>query len=107
MATVVSSSYNSLQISVKHNEKYADFLIAYTYEKSIDNGSTSFDATNPFDPRASRALSVFDVPQDLTVSYTVQLPFDKLTGDHAKKAHCRLGAVGYLDVREGRTRPTE
>ncbi len=80
MATVVSSSFNSLQVSLKHNEKYANFLVAYTYEKSIDNGSTSFDATNPFNPRASRALSVFDVPQDLTASYTVQLPFEKLTG---------------------------
>ena len=80
MITAVSSSFNSLQASLKHNEKYANFLVAYTYEKSIDNGSTSFDATNPFNPRASRALSVFDVPQDLTVSYTVQLPFEKWTG---------------------------
>jgi len=80
MATVVSSSFNSLQVSLKHNEKYANFLVAYTYEKSIDNGSTSFDATNPFNPRQSRALSVFDVPQDLTTSYTVQLPFEKWTG---------------------------
>ena len=80
MATVVSSSFNSLQVSLKHNEKYANFLVAYTYEKSIDNGSTSFDATNPFNPRQSRALSVFDVPQDLTASYTVELPFEKLTG---------------------------
>jgi Carboxypeptidase regulatory-like domain/TonB dependent receptor len=85
MATVVSSSFNSLQVSVKHTEKYANFLLAYTYEKSIDNGSTSFDATNPFNPRQSRALSVFDVPQDLTASYTIQLPFDKWTGDAPKR----------------------
>jgi hypothetical protein len=85
MITAVSSSFNSLQVSVKHTEKYANFLVAYTYEKSIDNGSSSFDATNPFNPRQSRALSVFDVPQDLTVSYTVQLPFDKLTGGRGKR----------------------
>ncbi len=85
MITAVSSSFNSLQVSVKHTEKYANFLVAYTYEKSIDNGSTSFDATNPLDPRQDRALSVFDVPQDLTVSYTVQMPFDKLTGGAAKR----------------------
>src|SRR5580658_2795753 len=85
MITAVSSSYNSLQVSVKHDDKYANFLVAYTYEKSIDNGSTSFDATNPFNPRASRALSVFDVPQDLTMSYTVQLPFNKLTGESFKR----------------------
>jgi Carboxypeptidase regulatory-like domain len=85
MITAVSSSFNSLQASLKHNDKYSEFLVAYTYEKSIDNGSTSFDATNPFSPGASRALSVFDVPQDLTVSYTVQLPFDRLTGGAAKR----------------------
>jgi hypothetical protein len=85
MITAVSSSFNSLQASLKHNDKYAEFLVAYTYEKSIDNGSTSFDATNPFNPSASRALSVFDVPQDLTVSYTLQLPFDRFTGGAAKK----------------------
>ncbi len=85
MITAVSSSFNSLQVSVKHAQKYANFLVAYTYEKSIDNGSTSFDATNPFNPRASRALSVFDVPQDLTVSYTVQLPFNKFAGGAPKR----------------------
>jgi hypothetical protein len=85
MITAVSSSFNSLQVSVKHNEKYSNFLVAYTYEKSIDNGSTSFDATNPFNPRSSRALSVFDVPQDLTVSYTIQLPFDRLGGGNLKR----------------------
>jgi hypothetical protein len=78
MITAVSSSFNSLQVSLKHTEKYANFLVAYTYEKSIDNGSSSFDATNPLDPRQDRALSVFDVPQDLTVSYTVEMPFDKI-----------------------------
>src|SRR5580693_2681264 len=85
MITAVSSSFNSLQASLKHAQKYANFLVAYTYEKSIDNGSTSFDATNPFNPRASRALSVFDVPQDLTISYTVQLPFDRFAGGAAKR----------------------
>jgi hypothetical protein len=85
MITSVSSSFNSLQASLKHNDKYAEFLVAYTYEKSLDNGSSSFDATNPFNPALSRALSVFDVPQDLTVSYTVQMPFDRLSGGAAKR----------------------
>ncbi|MBT9332671.1 TonB-dependent receptor [Paracidobacterium acidisoli] len=83
MKTAVSSSFNSLQISVEHNEKYANFLIGYTLEKSIDNGSTAFDATNPYNPALSRALSVFNVPQDLVASYTVQLPFNNLTGKGA------------------------
>jgi hypothetical protein len=84
MITAVSSSFHSLQVSLKHTEKFANCRVAETYETSIDNGSSSFDATNPLNPR-HRALSVFDVPQDLTASYTVQVPFEKLTGDAAKR----------------------
>jgi hypothetical protein len=101
MITAVSSSFNSLQLSLKHNEKYANFLVAYTYEKSIDNGSTSFDATNPLNPSQSRALSVFDVPQDLTVSYTVQLPFEKLTGGAAKRLTSGWALSGIATFAKG------
>jgi hypothetical protein len=101
MITAVSSSFNSLQVSVKHTEKYADFLIAYTYEKSIDNGSTSFDATNPLNPRQDRALSVFDVPQDLTVSYTVQMPFEKLTRSASKRLTAGWAVSGIMILAKG------
>jgi len=101
MITAVSSSFNSLQVSLKHNEKYANFLVAYTWEKSIDNGSTSFDATNPFSPSQSRALSIFDVPQDLTVSYTVQLPFEKLTGGAAKRLTAGWALSGITTFAKG------
>lgn len=87
MSTVASSSYNSLQASLQHQEKYADFLISYTYSKSMDNGSSVFDPTNVFNPSQSRALSSFDVPQNLEISYTVQLPFNNFVGkgDVAKR----------------------
>ena len=101
MKTAASSSFNSLQVSLKHNQKYANFLVAYTYEKSIDNGSTSFDATNAFNPRLSRALSIFDVPQDLTVSYTVQMPFDKLTGGAAKRLTAGWALSGIATFAKG------
>jgi Carboxypeptidase regulatory-like domain len=78
MKTMASSSYNSLQASLRYNQRYGNFLIAYTYAKSIDNGSGTLDATNPYQPGLSRALSLFDVPQDLTASYTINLPFDQL-----------------------------
>jgi hypothetical protein len=76
----VSSSYNALLASLQTTGKYGNFLIAYTFEKSMDNGSGAYDVTNPYSPGKSRALSVFDTPQDLTVSYTVLLPFDKGLG---------------------------
>ena len=78
MKTTASSSYNSLQASLRYNQRYGNFLIAYTYEKSMDNGSGTLDATNPYQPGLSRALSLYDVPQDLTGSYTINLPFDQL-----------------------------
>jgi hypothetical protein len=87
MKTAASSSFNSLQVSLQHTEKYVNFLMGYTFEKSLDNGSDSFDATNPFDPGSTRALSSFDVPHNLVASYTVQLPFDQYfgKGDIAKR----------------------
>ena len=87
MKTAVSSSFNSLQVTLEHTEKYLNFLIGYTFEKSLDNGSDSFDATNPLDPGQTRALSSFDVPHNLVASYTVQLPFDHFIGggDIAKR----------------------
>ena len=80
MKTAVSSSFNSLQVTLEHNEKYVNFLIGYTFEKSLDNGSDSFDATNPLNPGQTRALSSFNVPHNLVASYTVQLPFDHFIG---------------------------
>jgi hypothetical protein len=87
MKTAVSSSFNSLQVTLEHTEKYLNFLIGYTFEKSLDNGSDSFDATNPINPAQTRALSSFDVPHNLVASYTVQLPFDHFIGggDIAKR----------------------
>ena len=87
MKTAATSSYNSLQVTLEHTEKYGNFLIGYTFSKSLDNGSDSFDATNPYDPSSTRALSTFNVPHDLVASYTVQLPFDQFIGkgDIAKR----------------------
>ena len=81
METAAHSSFNSLQATVQHNDKYDTIMLGYTWEKSMDNGSGAFDATNPFHPEQSVGLSTFDVPQDFVASYTVNLPFDKLTGN--------------------------
>lgn len=80
MMSMANSSYNSLQASVQHNQKYAQLLVAYTWAKSIDNGSGALDATNPYNPHQSHALSIFDVPQVFVANYTVQLPIDRWVG---------------------------
>jgi hypothetical protein len=83
MKSMANSSYNSFQASLQHNDKYTQFMLAYTWSKSMDNGSGTLDATNPYNPRQSRALSIFDVPQIFVASYTVQLPLDRWSGNGA------------------------
>jgi len=80
MESIASSSYNSFQASLQHRDKYENFMIAYTWSKSIDNGSGALDATNPYNPVLTRGLSIFDVPQIFVASYTIQLPFNSLLG---------------------------
>jgi hypothetical protein len=76
MKTIGSSNYNSLQVTLQHSNKYADFLIGYTYGRAFDNSSAHNELTNVFNPDLSRGLSSFDVQHSFVASYTVPLPFD-------------------------------
>lgn len=76
MNTVGASSYNSLQASLQHRDKYAEFLLAYTFSRSFDNASSQSDLVNVLNPRLSWGLSAFDVTNNVVTSYTVPLPFD-------------------------------
>ena len=76
MRTSASSSYNSFQGTLQHTDKYADFLIGYTFGRSFDNSSSQQDLTNVINPALSRGLSNFDVTHNFVASYTVPLPFD-------------------------------
>ena len=81
MRTSASSSYNSFQTSLQHSTTRYEFLLAYTFARSFDNGSGQADNTNVFNPRLSRGLSSFDVTNNFVGSYNVQLPFDLFAGD--------------------------
>jgi hypothetical protein len=83
MISAATSSYNSLQASIKHTDKYGNLLISYTHAKALGNSSDDFDNTNPLDPGLSRGLSLANVPNDLTLSYTVKLPFELLAHNRA------------------------
>lgn len=74
-----NSSYNSLQVTLRHSGARYNFLIGYTYSKSIDQGSALGDTANPFNFKATRALSAWDLRHNLVASYEIQLPFEKLT----------------------------
>ena len=80
MRTSASSGYNSLQTSLQHNSRYAEFLLGYTFAKSIDNGSGASDVTNVLNPKLSRGLSNFDLTHNFVASYTLQLPFNNFIG---------------------------
>ena len=83
--TFANSNYNALEISLKHNSKRAAILASYTFSKAIDNASSwgpgigdAAEEVNPVNFRLSRGLASFDMRHNFVVSYSYELPFDKL-----------------------------
>ncbi len=83
-----SSTFHSLQISIRRNIGSSLFGINYVLSKSIDNGSVpengdlftglgSFNGQipNPFLPGAHRAVSDFDIRHNFNAHWVVDLPF--------------------------------
>ena len=77
-ATIGNSSYNALQITLRHTSKRLNVLAGYTYSKSEDESSNLGEEVNPINPRLSKALSAFDVKHNFVVSYSYQLPVEAL-----------------------------
>jgi hypothetical protein len=76
--TIGNSNYNALEINYRFSlGSRLTILAGYTYSKSIDDASNLGETVNPFNLRASRALSSWDIPQNFVVSYTYALPFDR------------------------------
>jgi hypothetical protein len=85
-----SSIYHSMQASLTH--RFSDGLYlqaAYTFAKSIDNGSCSsfqdelnglLDFGDQFNPRDNRGLSDFDRKHRLTISYNWEFPVRRWFG---------------------------
>jgi Carboxypeptidase regulatory-like domain len=76
--TIGNSSFNALELSVRHTSTPLELMIGYTFSKSIDNSSSLSEEVNPIDPRLSRAISAFDVHQNFVASYTYRLPLAAL-----------------------------
>jgi hypothetical protein len=79
-ATLANSNYNALQVSLEKRMGASRFLGAYTWSKSLDDASAYQDLINPFDARASKSLSAFDMAHNFVVSYSYDLPLQRLTG---------------------------
>jgi hypothetical protein len=77
--TMGNSNYNALQLTVNKQMGRFRFLGAYTYSKSLDDASAFGDLINPFNYKLSKALSLFDMTHNFVISYSYELPFDRLT----------------------------
>jgi hypothetical protein len=84
MATMANSNYNAFEATLRRTQGRLEFLLGYTWSKSLDNASGNGlglgDNINPIDPAITKALSAFNVPQNFVISYSYRIPFDKLGG---------------------------
>jgi hypothetical protein len=79
IGTIANSSYNALEVSVRHTSGRMTLLASYTYSKSLDNSSDlSAMQINPLNFEASKGLSSFDITNNFVFSYSCELPVDKL-----------------------------
>lgn len=77
--TIGNSDYNALEIGLRHSSGPLEFLVGYTYSKSIDQSSSLAEAVNPMNPSLSRAPSSFDMTHNFVASYRYQIPFERLS----------------------------
>jgi hypothetical protein len=72
--TIANAGYNALEAALNHRAHGLDLLAAYTYSKSIDQSSGLPEPVNPVNPSLSRALSAFDMRQNLVASFHYEIP---------------------------------
>jgi len=77
-SSVANSSYDALETTLRYQHDGSQFLLSYTYAKSIDQGSNLGEQLNPIDPRQSRAISAWDLKHAFVGSYTLALPVGTL-----------------------------
>jgi Carboxypeptidase regulatory-like domain len=83
--TIANSSYNAFEAMLeKRFSRGLQFQAAYTLSKSLDDGSTFEETLDPFNYRASRALSLFNSKQRFVVSYDWELPIRRYQGFRGK-----------------------
>ena len=79
--TVANSAYNSFQAMLEKRFSHGlQLQAAYTFSKSLDQASSFEETLNPFNPRLSRALSLFNSAQRFVINYYWELPIPKHNG---------------------------
>jgi hypothetical protein len=80
---VGNTNFNALEITLKQRTSHGlDFMVNYTYSKTIDDLGTFRVGDNP---RLDRSLSTADQPQNLAATAVYMLPFGRghIGGDNA------------------------
>src|SRR5262249_1566363 len=90
--SIGKSNYNSLQLSLRQKISRLEFLVGYTYSKSLDNGSGYGEQINFVRPN-EMSLSSFDIRHNFVVSYDYQLPFDRFGGPSRLVKGWRLSGI--------------
>jgi hypothetical protein len=106
------SSYHALQTNlVQRPLKNLTYQLAYTWSKSIDNGSNTFtegsESANSlgapwaFDPKINRGVSDFNVPQSFVANFQYDVPVPSMVKKHVI-ANTLLGGwqVGGIYTRQ-------
>jgi hypothetical protein len=76
-SSVANSNYNALESTLRYQHGGSQFLLSYTFAKSIDQGSNIGEQLDPLDPRQSRAISAWDQRHSVVASYTLALPIGR------------------------------
>jgi hypothetical protein len=76
--TIGNSEYNAFETNLRYNGSHGEFLISYTFSKSIDDSSNLGEAVDPYDLSYTRAISAFDMKHNFVASYRYNLPFESL-----------------------------
>jgi Carboxypeptidase regulatory-like domain len=83
--TIAASAYNSFQTSLEKRFSHGlQMQAAYTFSKSLDWASSFEETVNPFNYKASRALSLFNSAQRFVINYYWDLPVPKYSGFKGK-----------------------
>jgi len=86
--SISAAAYNGLQVSFRHSMTHGfQFDLNYTYSRSIDissdanridaEGGLGGQIINPWDPKATRAVSDFDTPHQINANWVWELPFGR------------------------------
>jgi hypothetical protein len=79
--TVANATYDALEAMLEKRFSHGlQFQAAYTFSKSLDDGSTFEETLDPFNHAASRALSLFNSKQRFVVSYDWEIPARRYHG---------------------------